>query len=228
MNVPRIALLFAAAAALWLAATGAAFQRSDAFPESRHHPAIKYGSTAPSDVVAQLNARLASGEAALTYEPGGRGYLKSVLAALGVDASSQTLVYSGTSLQASHISEKNPRAIYFNDNVSVAWIRGAPLIELAAQDAKLGTVFYQLSQTESASPRASRMETCLSCHLSWDTRAVPGVFVLRRLVRHRREGAAAPHGQSAAHRAARAAAGKNGAAGAACDAGRHGPRARGR
>lgn len=167
-----------ACVALWCGATGAAFQRSDAFPESRHHPAIKYGSTAPTDVVAQLNGRLERGELTLTFEPGGRGYLKAVLAALGVDASSQTLVYSGTSLQASHISEKNPRAIYFNDNVSVAWIRGAPLIELAAQDPKLGTVFYQLSQTESASPRASRMETCLSCHLSWDTRAVPGVFVL--------------------------------------------------
>ncbi len=97
-----------------------------------------------------------------------------MLAALGIDESSQTLVYSGTSLQASYISAANPRAIYFNDNVSVAWIRGAPLIELAAQDARLGTVFYQLSQTESATPRPSRMETCLSCHLSWDTRAVPG------------------------------------------------------
>ena len=178
MRVPRFAVLAAAAAALWLGATTVAFQRSDAFPDSRHHPAIKYGATAPSDVVAQLNAKLERGELTLAFEPGGRGYLKAVLAALGVDASSQTLVYSGTSLQAFYITEKNPRAIYFNDNVSVAWIRGAPLLELAAQDPKLGTVFYQLSQTESASPRASRMETCLSCHLSWDTRAVPGVFVM--------------------------------------------------
>lgn len=178
MRVPRFAVLVVAGAALWLGATAVARQRSDAFPESRHHPAIKYGTTAPSDVVAQLNAKLERGELTLAFEPGGRGYLKAVLVALGVDASSQTLVYSGTSLQASHITEKNPRAIYFNDNVSVAWIRGAPLIELAAQDPRLGTVFYQLSQTESASPRASRMETCLSCHLSWDTRAVPGVFVM--------------------------------------------------
>jgi len=178
MRVPRFVVLFAACAALWFGATAAARQRADAFPESRHHPAIKYGTTAPSDVVAQLNAKLARGELTLAFEPGGRGYLRSVLAALGIDASSQTLVYSGTSLQASYITEKNPRAIYFNDNVSVAWIRGAPLLELAAQDSRLGTVFYQLSQTESAAPRASRMETCLSCHLSWDTRAVPGVFVM--------------------------------------------------
>lgn len=178
MSTPRFVPLCAVAAALWLGATGVAFQRSDAFPESRHHPAIKYGTTPPSDVVAQLNGRLERGELTLAFEPGGRGYLKAVLLALGIDKSSQTLVYSGTSLQTSYISAANPRAIYFNDNVSVAWIRGAPLLELAAQDPRLGTVFYQLSQTESATPKLSRMETCLSCHVSWDTRAVPGTFVM--------------------------------------------------
>ena len=39
--------------------------------------------SAPTDVVAQLNGRLERGELALTFEPGGRGYLKAVLAALG-------------------------------------------------------------------------------------------------------------------------------------------------
>ena len=107
-----------------------------------------------------------------------RGYLPAVLDALGISTTSQTLVYSQTSFQASHISPANPRAIYFNDDVSVAFIRGAPLLEVAAQDPVLGTVFYQLSQTESPTPRLSRSETCLSCHLSWDTRAVPGPFVL--------------------------------------------------
>ncbi len=178
MTPHRFFALVAAAAAVWLGVAASAAQRSDAFPESRHHPAIKYGSTSPSDAMAQLNARLERGETSLAFESGGHGYLKSVLDALGIDASSQTLVYSGTSLQASYITASNPRAIYFNDNVAVAWIRGAPLIEIAAQDPKLGTVFYQLSQTEGSQPRGSRMETCLSCHLSWDTRAVPGVFVL--------------------------------------------------
>lgn len=178
MTRTRFLPLAATITALWLGAASLAVQRNDAFPESRHHPALKYGSTPPSDAIAQLNARLEKGEATLAFEPGGRGYLKAVLVALGIDASSQTLVYSGTSLQASYISAANPRAVYFNDNVSVAWIRGAPLLEIAAQDPKLGTVFYQLAQTDGPSPRGSRMETCLSCHLSWDTRAVPGVFVL--------------------------------------------------
>ena len=127
--------------------------------------------------MAQLNAKLEPGELRLTYEPV-RGYLPSVLEALGISPTSQTLVFSQTSFQASHISPANPRAIYFNDDVSVAFIRGAPLLEVAAQDPVLGTVFYQLSQTESPTPRLSRSETCLSCHLSWDTRAVPGPFVM--------------------------------------------------
>ncbi|MGE0815658.1 MAG: hypothetical protein AB7O93_20150 [Vicinamibacterales bacterium] len=177
MRLPPFAPLAAAAAALWLGAAGLAAQRSDAFPDSRYHPNIRYSSTAPTDAVAQLNARLERGDLRLTFDPT-HGYLESVLQALGLDPSSQTLVYSGTSLQASYIKPDNPRAIYFGDNVAVAWIRGAPLLELAAQDPRLGTVFYQLSQTDGAAPRASRMETCLSCHLSWDTRAVPGVFVL--------------------------------------------------
>ncbi|MFN7979506.1 MAG: hypothetical protein U0P30_15330 [Vicinamibacterales bacterium] len=170
--------LAAALVALWLGATGVAFQRSDAFPDSRYHPNLKYSSTAPTDVVAQLKAKLQQGEVTLAFEPGGRGYLKAMLDALGIDASSQTLVYSGTSLQATYIKPDNPRAVYFNDNVAVAWIRGAPLLEVAAQDPRLGTVFYTLSQTETATPQPSRVETCLSCHLSWDTRAVPGAFVL--------------------------------------------------
>lgn len=178
MNVPRVVPLLAAAAALWITAVGLHAQRSDAFPESRHHPAIGYSQTRPADVVSALNARLERGEARLTFEAGGRGYLTSVLDALGLSPTSQVLVYSQTSLQASHISEANPRAVYFNDDVAVAWIRGAPLLEVAAQDPRLGTVFYQLGQTDGPAPRFNRSETCLSCHLSWDTRAVPGVFVM--------------------------------------------------
>jgi hypothetical protein len=178
MHAARFASLAAAALGLWLSVAAVGAQRSDAFQESRHHPALKYGVTAATDAVARLNARLESGEATLRYTPGPRGYLPAVLEALGLAPTSQGLVFSPTSLQASHITPANPRAIYFDDNVSVAFIRGAPLVEVAAQDPVLGTVFYQLSQTESPAPRFNRSETCLSCHLSWDTRAVPGPFVL--------------------------------------------------
>jgi hypothetical protein len=178
MPLARFLPLSAAALALWVSAAGLSAQRNDAFQESRHHPALNYSATKPADAIAALNAKLESGEATLAYSAGPRGYLPAVLEALGISPTSQLLVYSQTSFQASHISSANPRAVYFNDDVSVAFIRGAPLVEIASQDPALGTVFYQLSQTESPTPRFNRSETCLSCHLSWDTRAVPGPFVL--------------------------------------------------
>ena len=52
------------------------------------------------------------------------------------------MVYTQTSLQAQHIKMNNPRAIYFNDTVSVGYIRGAGLIEVVAQDPKMGSIFY--------------------------------------------------------------------------------------
>lgn len=178
MPAARFVSLAAAALGLWLSVAGVAAQRNDAFQESRHHPALRFGATAPSDAIATLNARIEAGEVRLTRAAGPRGYLPSVLEALGISPTSQVLVYSQTSFQASHINQANPRAIYFNDDVAVAFIRGAPLVEISSQDPALGTVFYQLSQTESPTPRFNRSETCLSCHLSWDTRAVPGPFVL--------------------------------------------------
>jgi hypothetical protein len=178
MHAVRFVPLAAALAALWLTAAGVTAQRNDAFLESRHHPALNYAATTPTDAIAALNARLERGELSLVHSDGPRGYLPAVLEALGLSPTSQLLVYSQTSFQASHINEANPRAVYFNDDVAVAFIRGAPLIEIAAQDPMLGTVFYQLSQTASPTPRFNRSETCLSCHLSWDTRAVPGQFVL--------------------------------------------------
>ena len=74
------------------------------------------------------------------------GYLKSVLDLLKIPVESQVLVYTQTSQQAKHITMTNPRAIYFNDEVSVGYIRGAGLLEIVAQDAKLGSIFYVVHQ----------------------------------------------------------------------------------
>lgn len=154
-----------------------AAQRAGAFSQARNHPAIDYTDGPDSSVVAALNARLERGETTLGFEPV-RGYLPSVLSALQVPVESQLLVYSPTSFQARLINEKNPRAIYFNDSVSVGWVRGGEVLEIAAQDPRQGTLFYALTQTETAKPRLTRNESCLACHLSWETLAVPGPFVL--------------------------------------------------
>lgn len=165
-------------AGLASAAVGVALaQRSDAFGASRDHPAIAYTDGPVDDAVAKLSRELHAGTAKLPFDPA-TGYLRGVLDALDVPVESQVLVFSQTSFQAPRIEENNPRAIYFNDQVAVGWVRGGDVLEIAAQDPRQGTIFYALQQSASDAPRFERNDGCLSCHLSWDTRAVPGPFVL--------------------------------------------------
>jgi hypothetical protein len=134
------------------------------------YPTMHYATAPRSDAIAMLEARLASG--ALRLEAGPRGYLSSLLAALGIEASSQTLVFSQTSLQARRINPRTPRAIYFNDDVYVAWVQNGPL-EIGALDPNLGPVFFLLEQPAAGSaaapvPKVERELTrCLSCHDSY-------------------------------------------------------------
>ncbi|HTM30108.1 MAG TPA: hypothetical protein VL263_02335 [Vicinamibacterales bacterium] len=153
-------------------------QRPGAFGGARDVPAIAYSTAPVNDAVAALDRKLASGAATLAFDSSGSGYLRAVLDALKVPVSSQMLAFAETSLQASKIRRDNPRAVYYNDTVSVAWIRGSDLLELAAQDPKQGVIFYTLTQAPGAAPRFERNDTCLACHLSWDTLAVPG-YVLQ-------------------------------------------------
>ena len=67
-------------------------------------------------------------------------------AALNITPDSQVLVYSPTSFQASKITQQNPRALYFNDSVYVAWVPGSNHVEFASMDPKKGAVFYTLNQ----------------------------------------------------------------------------------
>jgi hypothetical protein len=169
----RPGALLAAAACLFAATAAAVAQRADAFAGSRDHPAINYSATPGNDPVAVLDRRLAGGER-LASAPVS-GYLRAVLDALNVPVSSQMLVFSPTSAQADSISFLNPRALYFNDSVAVGWVRGTSVLEVVGQDPKQGSIFYTLDQTAPA-PRFTRDDnTCLACHLTWDTLAVPGL-----------------------------------------------------
>lgn len=135
---------------------------------------IEYSKTAPQDTIARLQERIDKGEVTLQYDPV-RGYLPAVLHALGIHSSSQTLVFSKTSFQRNHISPQNPRALYFNDQAYIGWVRGAPVVELSTVDPQLGTVFYTLDQQPSAKPKFLRQTyECLSCHASTMTRGIPG------------------------------------------------------
>lgn len=143
------------------------------------HPAIDYASRPVTDVVERLNARLAAGETTLAFDPGS-GYLRALLQALDVPASSQMLVLSRTGVQRAFTSPGNPRALYFNEQVSVGYIRHSPFLELIAHDPVQGAVFYTLDQKPAATPALSRQRGCLTCHVATATLDVPG-FMTRSL-----------------------------------------------
>jgi hypothetical protein len=172
-------LLIAGAVALssTVAVTVAQQRRSGAFDQSINHPAIKYLTADTDTVVDRLNQKLRDGSAKLVFDEK-TGYLKSVLDLLQVPVESQVMVYTQTSLQAQHVTMNNPRAIYFNDTVSVGYIRGAGLIEVMAQDPQMGSIFYVIHQAPAAQATFGRDQQCLRCHLSWDTLGVPGLSVL--------------------------------------------------
>ncbi len=140
------------------------------------HDAIQYAARPVTDPVAKLQQGLASGEITLEFDES-TGYLPAVLKALNVPRESQVLVFSKTSFQAPRISPRMPRAIYFNDSVSVGWVRSGDVVEVASIDPKQGVIFYTLDQEKTAKPRFERRDTCLQCHASGSTVGVPGLVV---------------------------------------------------
>ena len=118
-----------------------------------------------SDPIAELQQKITGGQTKLEFEKE-HGYLVALLKALKVPVSSQTLVFSKTSLQSERISPKTPRALYFNDDVYVAWVQGSGLIEIMSTDPGKGSVFYVLSQERSDRPQFERStgHECSVCH----------------------------------------------------------------
>jgi hypothetical protein len=86
------------------------------------------------------------------------------------------LVFSKTSLQADKISPRQPRAIYFNDDAAIGFVKNGRL-ELAGLDPKQGMIFYTMSGEKTEPPRLVRSQGCLRCHQGPATAGVPGLFV---------------------------------------------------
>src|SRR5580700_9316452 len=123
---------------------------SDTFTNWLNHPAIRYKSPSRTDPVAELSRKMQEGSVRLTFD-GPSGYLRSVLDALDVPIESQIAVFARDSVQAARIRRDNPRTLFFNDSVSVGWVRGG-FIELATQDPEQGVTFYALNQTPDGQP----------------------------------------------------------------------------
>lgn len=142
-----------------------------------HESPINYRQSTPDNCVTRLQTRINSGETALHHDEKW-GYLPAVLGALSVPESSQALVFSKTSLQVERISPRRPRAIYFGDDVYVAWVQKSGLMELSAVDPQLGAVFYTLKHEKSDRPTFVRKNaSCLACHATRHTGYVPGHVV---------------------------------------------------
>lgn len=140
------------------------------------HDAIEYSKRPVTDRVSKLRQRIRSGEVKLPFDPD-FGYLPGVLDALGVPVSSQVLVFSKTSFQASRIGPRTPRALYFSDDVTIGYVRGGDVLEFTAQDPEQGTIFYTLDQEKTGEPMLTRRDECLQCHASGATLGVPGLMV---------------------------------------------------
>lgn len=136
-------------------------------------PPFAYLDTKDDNRVTRLLEKLQTKEIKLEYSRE-HGYLRSVLAELEIPESSQTLVFSKTSLQVGAISRRNPRAIYFNDDTYVGWVHGSSLMEISTVDPKLGAAFYTVEMMPWR-PKVERADyDCLGCHATSMTQGIPG------------------------------------------------------
>ena len=108
------------------------------------------------------------------------GYLRPLLKELRILPSSQTLVFSKSSAQLFLISPETPRALYFNDDVYVGYVQGAPHLEIASIDPAEGPAFYTLDQEEADKPQFTKIPTdCLACHDTFQSeKPVPRLLML--------------------------------------------------
>jgi hypothetical protein len=151
---------------LLLSARCCAQSYADNIPPSR-----EYFEAPTDDAVTRL------GKPKLDFRSDGFGYLPSLLEKLGIGIDSQALVFAKDSFQAEKVSPRNPRAIYFNDEVAVGFVPGGKGIEVAAVDPKQGVIFYTLDRDEAGEPRFVRQQVCLKCHQGPSTEGVPGIFI---------------------------------------------------
>ncbi len=137
---------------------------------------MNYFSDEEDGPVAGLIEKLAAGAVTFKHQ-GPQGYLRSLLAALDVPLESQVLVFSKSSLNTRLIEPKNPRAIYFNDEVYVGWTPGSPALEISTVSPRKGTLFFTLPQAADKAPRFGHDGRCIVCHASTTSLGVPGHLV---------------------------------------------------
>lgn len=139
-------------------------------------PPFSYWEKTPRDPFTKLKERLESGQTKLDHSSP-RAYLLSLLAALNVPVSSQSMVISATSLQSRLINPTNPRAIYFNEETYVGYVPGGRM-EIASMDPELGAIFYIFDPPSTpAQPVFDRSRRCMGCHADTYSNHMPGLMI---------------------------------------------------
>ncbi len=134
---------------------------------------IEYSTRTPSNRMSQAEGRLTAKRPKVTE---GR-FLRWLLEENGVSPDSQVLVFAKTSLQRDLIAPRQPRSLYFNDDLYIGWVPGG-LMEVTVTDPELGMVFYKLESRDPEGPvKFERDGDCLACHGGSMTRNWPGLMV---------------------------------------------------
>ena len=138
-------------------------------------PPHSYWERELQDVFSALVKKMGSAEVKLDTSDE-RSFARSVLAALDVPVSSQLLVYSATSMQSERINARNPRALYFNEDVYVGVVPGG-VIEVISIDPELGGVYHIFDYPRpGVVPAVDRPTKCLNCHATNATQRLPGLI----------------------------------------------------
>ena len=140
-------------------------------------PPHDYWTKPVTDRFSLLKDDLASGKIPLDRSSE-KAFVMSLLAVLKVPASSQMLVFSATSLQLSLISTRNPRALFFTDDLYVGWMPGGK-VEIVSIDPALGGIYYifDIPRREGAALQVERSNRCMNCHGAADSGWVPGLVI---------------------------------------------------
>jgi hypothetical protein len=172
-NFRSIALLVASTACWWLADAAPAATPVGPFGDEPHN----YWTQPKDDPFTKFTQRVEKGEVKLDASGGEKDFVTKLLGQLGISPNSQLWIFSATSLQSGRISTRNPRALYFNEDVYLGYVPGGQL-EVASLDSELGTIFYIFDVPNGNTPvRFQRSERCMNCHAGEAQYRVPGLAV---------------------------------------------------
>ena len=144
-----------------------------------HDDLHDYYTSNPDDSFSELIPLFQLGKLTLPFNSDEKEMVRQLLQKLNIPISSQTLVFSNTSLQLSKIGPNSPRAIYFSDDLYLGYVPNGQ-IEVIGIDPQRGAIPYIFSLPKEKGqqfPPISRSRKCMRCHASEKTDFIPGLLL---------------------------------------------------